>query len=159
MTSREHFLSLVHPNSLSVAEDFIDGKIDAMFVEYTPKGSYPKGSCMHLRPARSCIEIFENDPNNPSKIIEFNDGEKHMKHSDAYKIYDAVLRYGDRVEYEELEKFIKYKNVRKMLMHRYVKHPEDCSTIVRKKCQKIYESLSDSDKLLLEISDDYDEDL
>ena len=154
MISRERFLSLVHPNSLSIAEDFIDGKIDAMFVEYTPKGSHWYGG-----PDRSCIEIFENDSDMPSKIIEFDDGEKNMIYGDAYKIYEIVRRYGDRHEYEELEKFIKYKNVRKMLMHRYVKHPEDCSTIVRKKCQKIYESLSDSDKLLLEISDGYDEDL
>ena len=156
MTSREYFLSLVHPNSLSIAEDFIDGKIDAMFVEYTPKGSYPKGSDMHLRPARSCIEIFENDPDNPSKIIEFNNGEKHMKHGDAYKIYEAVLRYGDRVEYEELEKLGKYKNMRKMIMHTYMTHPEDCSVIMKKKCQKIYYSLSESDKVLVELDLDDD---
>ena len=154
MKLREYFLSLVHPNYLSIAEDFVNGKIDAMFIEYTPKGSY-----RHAGPDRSRIEIFENNPDKPSKIIEFDDGEKDMEYGAFYKIYEIIRRYGDRHEYEELEKFIKYKNVRKMLMHRYVKHPEDCSTIVRKKCQKIYESLSDSDKLLLEISDGYDEDL
>ena len=36
----------------------------------------------------------------------------------------------------------------------YIRFPNVLTTIARKKCQKIYESLSDSDKLLLEISDD-----
>ena len=148
--TKERFISLVCPECRSIAEDFINDRIDALFVTYVPNND----GCYCSR-----IEIFENDPDKPSKIIEFNDGEKDMEYGAFYKIYEIVRRYGDRHEYEELEKFIKYKNARKMLMDRYVKHPEDCSTIVRKKCQKIYESLSDSDKLLLEISGDYDEDL
>ena len=149
MKLREYFLSLVHPNSLSIAEDFVNGKIDAMFIGYTAKGSYWYGG-----PDRSRIEIFENDPDKPSKIIEFNDGEKDMEYGDAYKIYEIVHRYGDRHEYEELEKLFKYKNLRKMLMHTYMTRPEDCSVIMKKKCQKIYDSLSDSDKLLLELGEE-----
>ena len=87
MISREHFLSLVHPNSLSIAEDFIYGKIDAMFVEYTPKGSYWYGGT-----DRSCIEIFENDPATPSKIKEFDAGAKDTIYGDDYKINAIVNR-------------------------------------------------------------------
>lgn len=153
MKLREYFLNLVDPKSRSVAEDFINGKIDAMFIEYTPKEVVKHGP--------SFIEIFENDPNKASKIIEFNDSEKEMEYGDECKLYEIVRRYGDRYEYEELKKLDKdeYKDEQRMVMHRYVKHPENFSTIIRKKCQKIYESLSDSDKLLLEISGDYGEDL
>ena len=38
----------------------------------------------------------------------------------------------------------------------YMERPEDCPVIMKKKCQKIYDSLSDSDKLLLELDLDYD---
>lgn len=154
MKLREYFLNLVDPKSRGVAEDFINGKIDAMFIEYTPKDVLEKGS-------RSFIEIFENDQNKASKIIEFNDSEKEMEYGDIYMIYEIVRKYGDRYEYEMLKKLDKdeYKDEQRMVMHRYVKHPENFSTIIRKKCQKIYESLSDSDKLLLEISGDYGEDL
>ena len=40
----------------------------------------------------------------------------------------------------------------------YVKYPDTLTTIAIKKCQNIYDSLSDSDKLLLEISYDNDDD-
>ena len=46
--------------------------------------------------------------------------------------------------------------MRKALMHTYMERPEDCPVIMKKKCQKIYDSLSDSDKLLLELDLDYD---
>ena len=73
MTREEHFLSLVHPECRNIAEDFINDKIDAMFAEYD-----------HCR-----IEIFENDPDTPSKIINFNDS-KHMTIADKFMICGIV---------------------------------------------------------------------
>ena len=148
MKLREYFLSLVHPNSLSIAEDFVNGKIDAMFIEYTPKGSY-----RHAGPDRSRIEIFENDPDTPSKIIKFNDSE-HMTIADKFMICGIVGRYGYRHVYEDLKRLDTDENLRNEIMTMYMRFPNALTTIARKKCQKIYESLSDSDKLLLEISDD-----
>ena len=137
MTREEHFLSLVHPECLNIAEDFINGKIDAMFVEYD-----------HCR-----IEIFENDPDKPSKIIKFNDSE-HIALGDMFMIYEFVNRYGDRNVYENLKRLDTDENLRNEIMTGYMRFPSALTTIAKKKCQKIYESLSDSDKLLLEISDD-----
>ena len=137
MTREEHFLSLVHPECRNIAEDFINDKIDAMFAEY----------------GRCCIEIFENDPDTPSKIIEFNDSE-HITLGDRLMIYDFVREYGERYVYENLKRLDTDENLRNEIMTMYMRFPNALTTIARKKCQKIYESLSDSDKLLLEISDD-----
>ena len=137
MTREEHFLSLVHPECRSIAEDFINGKIDALFVEYN----------------HCSIEIFENNPDTPSKIIKFNDSE-HMELADRFMICGIVGRYGERNVYEDLKRLDTDENLRNEIMTGYIRFPNVLTTIARKKCQKIYESLSDSDKLLLEISDD-----
>ena len=55
-----------------------------------------------------------------------------------------------------LKRLDKNEWMRKMLMHTYMERPEVCPVIMKKKCQKIYDSLSDSDKLLLELDLDYD---
>lgn len=151
MKLREYFLNLVDPKSRSVAEDFINGKIDAMFIEYTPKEVVKHGP--------SFIEIFENDPNKASKIIEFNDSEKEMEYGDINMIYEIVRKYGDRYEYEILKRNEADAELRWTLLQAYMMHLELLTTIVKKKCQKWYDELSDSDKLLLEIGEDYDEDL
>lgn len=151
MESLERFLSLVHPDSRGVAEDFVNGKIDAMFLAYKPKGMAKFGYTVSNR---TCIEIFENTTEKPSKIIEFDDGEKDMAHDDISMICDAVYRYGDLYEYVALKRFDKYERIRKLFMHIYIESPEECSVIMKKKCQKFYESLSDSDKLLLELDCD-----
>ena len=145
MTREEHFLSLVHPDCRNIAEDFVDGKIDAMFVEYYVYVKYGHGRC--------CIEIFENNPDKPSKIIEFNDSE-HMALDDRSMIYEIVRRYGERHVYEYLKKLDTDENLRNEIMAMYMRFPSALTTIAKKKCQKIYDNLSDSDKLLLEISDD-----
>ena len=137
MTREEHFLSLVHPECRNIAEDFINDKIDAMFAEYD----------------HCSIEIFENDPDTPSKIIKFNDSE-HMTIVDKFMICGIVGRYGYRHVYEDLTRLDTDENLRNEIMTMYMRFPNALTTIARKKCQKIYESLSDSDKLLLEISDD-----
>ena len=153
MISREHFLSLVHPDSRGVAEDFVNGKIDAMFLTYKPKTMAKFGYTVSNR---TCIEIFENNIEKPSKIIEFNDDEKDMVHDDISMICDAVYKYGDMYDYVRLKRLDKNEWTRKTLMHTYMERPEDCPVIMKKKCQKIYDSLSDSDKLLLELDLDYD---
>ena len=99
------------------------------------------------------IEIFENDPDTPSKIIKFNDSE-HMTIADKFMICGIVGRYGYRHVYEDLKRLDTDENLRNEIMTMYMRFPNALTTIARKKCQKIYESLSDSDKLLLEISDD-----
>lgn len=149
MTREEHFLSLVRPECRNIAEDFINGKIDAMFAEY----------CVYDEEYTQCgygrchIEIFENDPDKPSKIIEFNDSE-HMVLDDRSMIYEIVRRYGERHVYEVLKKLDTNENLRNDIMTMYMRFPSTLTTIAKKKCQKIYDNLSDSDKLLLEISDD-----
>ena len=153
MTREERFLSLVHPDSRGVAEDFVNGKIDAMFLTYKPKAMAKFGYTVLNR---TCIEIFENNPDKPSKIIEFNDDEKDMEHDDIGMICDAVYKYGDMYDYVMLKRIEKDEQMRKLLMHTYMERPEDCPVIMKKKCQKIYDSLSDSDKLLLELDLDYD---
>ena len=153
MTREEHFLSLVHPDSRGVAEDFVNGKIDAMFLTYKPKAMAKFGYTVLNR---TCIEIFENNIETPSKIIEFNDDEKDMEHDDISMICDAVYKYGDMYDYVMLKRVDKNEWMRKALMHTYMERPEDCPAIMKKKCQKIYDSLSDSDKLLLELDLDYD---
>ena len=153
MESLERFLSLVHPDSRGVAEDFVNGKIDAMFLTYKPKAMAKFGYTVLNR---TCIEIFENNIETPSKIIEFNDDEKDMEHDDISMICDAVYKYGDMYDYVMLKRVDKNEWMRKALMHTYMERPEDCPVIMKKKCQKIYDSLSDSDKLLLELDLDYD---
>ena len=153
MISRGHFLSLVHPDSRGVAEDFVNGKIDAMFLTYKPKAMAKFGYTVLNR---TCIEIFENNIETPSKIIEFNDDEKDMEHDDISMICDAVYKYGDMYDYVMLKRVDKNEGMRKALMHTYMERPEDFPVIMKKKCQKIYDSLSDSDKLLLELDLDYD---
>ena len=153
MESLERFLSLVHPDSRGVAEDFVNGKIDAMFLTYKPKAMAKFGYTVLNR---TCIEIFENNIETPSKIIEFNDDEKDMEHDDISMIYDAVYKYGGMYDYVMLKRVDKNEWLRKTLMHTYMERPEDCPVIMKKKCQKIYDSLSDSDKLLLELDLDYD---
>ena len=153
MESLERFLSLVHPDSRGVAEDFVNGKIDAMFLTYKPKAMAKFGYTVLNR---TCIEIFENNIETPSKIIEFNDDEKDMGHDDISMICDAVYKYGDMYDYVMLKRVDKNEWMRKALMHTYMERPEDCPVIMKKKCQKIYDSLSDSDKLLLELDLDYD---
>ena len=154
MESLERFLSLVHPDSRGVAEDFVNGKIDAMFLTYKPKAMAKFGYTVLNN--RTCIEIFENNIEKPSKIIEFNDDEKDMEHDDISMICDAVYKYGDMYDYVMLKRLDKNEWTRKTLMHTYMERPEDCPVIMKKKCQKIYDSLSDSDKLLLELDLDYD---
>ena len=153
MESLERFLSLVHPDSRGVAEDFVNGKIDAMFLTYKPKAMAKFGYTVLNR---TCIEIFENNIETPSKIIEFNDDEKDMEYDDISMICDAVYKYGDMYDYVMLKRLDKNEWMRKMLMHTYMERPEVCPVIMKKKCQKIYDSLSDSDKLLLELDLDYD---
>ena len=153
MESLERFLSLVHPDSRGVAEDFVNGKIDAMFLTYKPKAMAKFGYTVLNR---TCIEIFENNIETPSKIIEFNDDEKDMEHDDISMICDAVSRYGDIYDYAMLKRLDKNEWTRTALMHTYMERPEVRHVIMKKKCQKIYDSLSDSDKLLLELDLDYD---
>ena len=151
MESLERFLSLVHPDSRGVAEDFVNGKIDAMFLTYKPKAMAKFGYTVLNR---TCIEIFENNIETPSKIIEFNDDEKDMEHDDISMICDAVSRYGDIYDYVMLKRLDKNEWTRKALMHTYMERPEVCPVIMKKKCQKTYDSLSDSDKLLLELGEE-----
>ena len=151
MARKKHFLSLVRPECRNIAEDFVNGKLDAMFAKYNNKYEY--GECTKYGYGRCCIEIFENDPDKPSKIIEFNDSE-HITLGDRFMIYGFVREYGERYVYEDLKKLDTDENLRNEIMTIYMRFPSALTTIAKNKCQKIYESLSDSDKLLLEIADD-----
>ena len=148
--SEERFLSLVHPECRNIAEDFINGKIDALFVEYI---EHEYDECIEYGYDRCRIEIFENNPDTPSKIIKFNDSEI-ITLVDRRMFYGITGRYGGRYVYEDLKRLDTDENFRNKAMARYIRFPNTLTTITKKKCQKIYESLSDSDKLLLEISDD-----
>ena len=77
-----------------------------------------------------------------------------MTIADKFMICGIVGRYGYRHVYEDLKRLDTDENLRNEIMTMYMRFPNALTTIARKKCQKIYDNLSDSDKLLLEISDD-----
>ena len=156
---KQRFLNMVCPEYRKLAEDLIDEKIDALYVGYGWH-SYK----WHPYGVKKCccdsgqifMEIYEDTLEHTPKIILFNLNVdlRSITDGDIELIRQVTRRYGDRWEYYFLIKSDTDANLRWKMMKNYMNDPESCSVIMKKKCQKIYDSLSDSDKLLLELSED-----
>lgn len=155
--NKQNFLKLVCPESRSLAEDLIDGKIDALYIGY----EYVEYKVYAYMPyikkygvlGQAYIEIFENSMDEPSKVIMLNVTVQNIRDDELYIINRIVCAYGDSWEYSLLVNSDTDEELRWELLEVYARYCE-CSFILKKKFKKIYESLSDSDKLLLELSDD-----
>ena len=152
---REHFLKLVCPEYRSLAEDLIDGKIDALYIEYSYVGAKPNTYSDFLSRKnhgvlnQAYIEIFEDNPDDVSRVIMLNVA---WKSDDIHIIHQLIYKYGNEWEYGLLAKSDTDEKLRWELLKVYANNSE-CSFILKKKFKKIYDELSDSDKLLLEVAD------
>lgn len=152
---KQHFLKLVCPEYRSIAEDLINEKIDALYIGYRFVGGSDIKNYGVL--GQPYIEIFENSTDEPSKVIILNVNRNHMSLDDLLIIRQVVNFYGGPVDYNVLNKSDRDEKLRWNLLKLYADDPEACSVIMKRKFKKIYDDLSDSDKLLLEL-DCYDND-
>ena len=151
---KQRFLNMVCPEYSKLAEDLIDEKIDALYVRYD---WYPYESYKHdvkCISGQIYIEIYEDTLRTTPRIILLNANQSTITGDDIELIRQVTRRYGTRAEYGCLVQSDKNANLRWKIMKKYMNDRESCSVIMKKKCQKIYESLSDSDKLLLELGED-----
>ena len=151
---KQRFLNMVCPEYSKLAEDLVDEKIDALYVKYDwyPYESYQHdGKCIS---GQIFIEIYEDTLRTTPKIILLNANQSTITDDDINLIRQVTRRYGNRFEYDRLVYSDKSANLRWKIMKEYMNDRESCSVIMKKKCQKIYDSLSDSDKLLLELGED-----
>lgn len=152
---KRNFLKLVCPGYRSIAEDLINEKIDALYIGYRFVGGSDIKNYGVL--GQAYIEIFENSTDEPSKVIMLNANKNNMPLDDLQTIRQVVNFYGGPFEYNALTKSDRDEKLRWDLLKLYADDPEACSIIMKRKFKKIYDGLSDSDKLLLEI-DCYDND-
>ena len=160
---KRRFLNMVCPEYRKLAEDLIDEKIDALYVVYGWH-SYEHSYEWHPYGVKKCccdsgqifMKIYEDTLEHTPKIILFNLNVhlRSITDGDIELIRQVTRRYGDQMEYYFLIKSDTDINLRWKIMKKYMNDSESCSVIMKKKCQKIYESLSDSDKLLLELGED-----
>ena len=153
---KRRFLNMVCPEYSKLAEDLIDEKIDALYVKYDwhPYESYQyDGKC---NSGQIFMKIYEDTLEHTPKIILFNLNVhlRSITDGDIELIRQVTRRYGDQMEYYFIIKSDTDANLRWKIMKNYMNDRESCSVIMKKKCQKIYDSLSDSDKLLLELGED-----
>ena len=160
---KQHFLKLVCPGYRSIAEDLINEKIDALYIrlEYVGHKAYDYNGIdikTYGALGQTYIEIFENSTDKPSKVIMLNANKNNMLTLDDLQTIRQVLNfYGGPLEYNVLAKSDRDEKLRWNLLKLYADDPEACSVIMKRKFKKIYDDLSDSDKLLLEL-DCYDND-
>ena len=148
---KQRFLNMVCPEYRKLAEDLIDEKIDASCVRYDwYRYEWHQFGIKH---GQICIEIHEDAITIAPKIILFNANRSTITDDDLDLIRRVVRRYGNVMEYRMLVKSDTDANLRWKIMKKYMNDSESCSVIMKKKCQKIYDSLSDSDKLLLELGE------
>lgn len=150
---KQHFLDMVCPEYRSLAEDFVNGKLNALCVEYN--WSDYGGRKKYGKFGQIFIEIFENNVATESQVILLDENQSSISFDDIGIIRQITREYGSRAEYFRLVKSDEDMQLRWELLKLYVNAPELCSVIMRRKFKKIYEELSDSDKLLLEIGEDY----
>lgn len=152
---KQNFLKMVCPGYRSIAEDLINEKIGALYIGYEfvsvidiKKYGIKKYGVL----GQAYIEIFENSTYEPSKVIILNANKNNMPLDDLLIIRQVVDFYGGPVDYNVLTKSDRDEKLRWQLLKLYVDDPEVCSVIMKRKFKKIYDDLSDSDKLLLEIN-------
>ena len=151
---KRRFLNMVCPEYSKLAEDLINEKIDALYVKYD---WYPYESYQHDGKCNSgqiFIEIYEDTLGHTPKIILLNANQSTITDDDIELIRQVTRRYGNQAEYDRLIQSDKNASLRWKIMKKYMNDRESCSVIMKKKCQKIYDSLSDSDKLLLELGEE-----
>ena len=147
---KQNFLKMVCPGYRSIAEDLINEKIDALYIRYDfVSVDYIKSYDGMLGDAY--IEIFENSTDEPSKVIMLHANRDHISPDDLLTIRHVVNFYGDLLEYDALIESDTNEKLRWELLKLYADDPEAWSVIMKRKLKKIYDDLSDSDKLLLEI--------
>lgn len=156
---KRRFLNMVCPECSKLAEDFIDEKIDALYVGYGwhPYEWHPHGDkkcCCDS--GQIFMKIYEDTLEHTPKIILFNLNLdlRSITDGDIELIRQVTRRYGDQMEYYFLIKSDTDVNLRWKMMKKYMNDRESCSVIMKKKCQQIYDNLSDSDKLLLELGEE-----
>ena len=148
---KQNFLKMACPGYRSIAEDLINEKIDALYIRYDfVSADYIKSYDGVLGDAY--IEIFENSTDEPSKVVMLSVNKNHIS-LDLQTIRQVANFYGGPVDYNVLTKSDRDEKLRWELLKLYVDDPEVCSVIMTRKLKKIYDDLSDSDKLLLEITD------
>lgn len=149
---KQNFLKLVCPESRSLAEDLINEKIDALYIWYGFVGGIDIKNYGVL--GQAYIEIFENSTDEPSKVIMLNANKNNMSLDDFQTIRQVVNFYGGLLEYNALAKSDRDEKLRWQLLKLYADDPEACSVIMKRKFKKIYDDLSDSDKLLAMINEE-----
>ena len=149
---KRRFLNMVCPEYRKAAEDFIDEKIDALCVRLDWFGECYQSDA--VKPGQIYIAVYEGAITSVPKVILLNVDLNSITCDDIGLILQVTHRYGSRAEYYLLIESDKDIKIRSAIMRAYINDRESCSVIMKKKCQKIYESLSDSDKLLLELGED-----
>ena len=145
---KQNFLKMACPGYRRVAKDLINEKIDALYIGYGFDSVSDVKNYGVL--GQAYIGIFENSTDEPSKVIMLNVNKNHIS-LDLQTIRHVVNFYGGPVDYNALTKSDRDEKLRWELLKLYVDDPEAWSVIMKRKLKKIYDDLSDSDKLLLEI--------
>ena len=148
---KQNFLKMACPGYRSIAEDLINEKINALYIRYDFVSVDDIKSYDGVL-GDAYIEIFENSTDEPSKVIMLNVNKNHIS-LDLQTIRQVAKFYGGPVDYNVLTKSDRDEKLRWQLLKLYADYPEVCSVIMKRKLKKIYDGLSDSDKLLLEITD------
>ena len=146
---KQYFLKLVCPGYRRVAKDLINEKIDALYIGYGFDSVSDVKNYGVL--GQAYIGIFENSTDEPSKVIMLHANRDHISPDDLLTIRHVVNFYGDLLEYDALIESDTNEKLRWELLKLYADDPEAWSVIMKRKLKKIYDDLSDSDKLLLEI--------
>ena len=148
---KQNFLKMVCPGYRSIAEDLINEKINALYIIYEFVRVDDIKSYDGVL-GQAYIEIFENSTYEPSRVIMLNVNKNHVSLDEVLTIRRVVNFYGGPVDYNVLTKSDRDEKLRWQLLKLYADDPEACSVIMKRKLKKIYDDLSDSDKLLLEIN-------
>ena len=146
---KQNFLKMVCPGYRRVAKDLINEKIDALYIDYGFDSVSDVKNYGVL--GQAYIGIFENSTEEPSKGIMLHANRDHISSDDLLTIRHVVNFYGDLLEYDALIESETNEKLRWELLKLYADDPEAWSVIMKRKLKKIYDDLSDSDKLLLEI--------
>ena len=146
---KQNFLKMVCPGYRRVAKDLINEKIDALYIDYGFDSVSDVKNYGVL--GQAYIGIFENSTDEPSKVIMLHANRDHISPDDLLTIRHVVNFYGDLLEYDALIESETNEKLRWELLKLYADDPEAWSVIMKRKLKKIYDDLSDSDKLLLEI--------
>ena len=142
---KERFLSLVNPDSVDLAKSLINGEFEFLFVDRFPRRDEKSDNGFDT------VRIFEKDDKEPSKIIALN----ASKSDDDSNFIDKIIsKCGTLFDFMDIK--FNVENDTSALndyMGNYLVNPNGIVLCIRMKLKKIYDGLSDSDKLLFETND------